>query len=313
MTYVPSFAVDGFFAVSGYLITQSRLRLTFGSFVWRRALRIFPGLWVCLIVTAFVIAPLSTLSTGKSFDIGDGVAYVIRNLALNHGGWAIGDTLASAPMPDQWNGSLWTLGYEFGCYVIVGMVLALAWFRARAMALVLAGLTAMAVLRFGFGIETLGVAPVRLGSFFAAGALLRLAGDRVPFSGRIAALCMLAVPLVYFAGASWYLAIAPLALAYLLLWLACDLPIRFGSVNDVSYGMYVYAFPVQQLLVAVGVSQVGVPLLAICAVGLSATLAWLSWRLVEKPALGLRRTAPMSSLQGVRQSLRGRARVLGPD
>jgi hypothetical protein len=51
------FAVGGFFAISGFLVTGSRLRLPAGAFGWRRFLRVFPGLWVCLLVTAFVLAP----------------------------------------------------------------------------------------------------------------------------------------------------------------------------------------------------------------------------------------------------------------
>lgn len=56
---IGGWAVAGFFAISGWLVTQSRQRLSIGNFLWRRSLRIFPGFWACLIVTAFIAAPLA--------------------------------------------------------------------------------------------------------------------------------------------------------------------------------------------------------------------------------------------------------------
>src|SRR5947209_465064 len=53
-----SVAVAGFFAISGYLITGSRMKIGIVRFAWHRALRIYPGYWVVLVVTAFVLAPI---------------------------------------------------------------------------------------------------------------------------------------------------------------------------------------------------------------------------------------------------------------
>src|SRR4051794_3232377 len=53
--------ITGFFVISGFLITRSGLRFGLGRFLWHRALRILPGLWVCLVVTAFLIAPVAAL------------------------------------------------------------------------------------------------------------------------------------------------------------------------------------------------------------------------------------------------------------
>jgi peptidoglycan/LPS O-acetylase OafA/YrhL len=58
-TSLADIGVMGFFSLSGYLITSSFDRSSNSfRFIYNRVLRIFPGFWVCLIVTAFVIAPL---------------------------------------------------------------------------------------------------------------------------------------------------------------------------------------------------------------------------------------------------------------
>src|SRR5690349_2390477 len=55
--YLGGFAVDGFFAISGYLIAGSRARLEMRPFLWRRALRLMPGYWALLLFTALLAAP----------------------------------------------------------------------------------------------------------------------------------------------------------------------------------------------------------------------------------------------------------------
>ena len=77
--------------------------------------------------------------------------------------------------------------------------------------------------------------------------------------------------------------------AYGLLWLGAVLPVRLGSVNDLSYGTYIYAFPVQQLLAVAGAHTVlGYWGFATVALLVTLVLAWLSWHLVEKPTLRLK-------------------------
>ena len=80
--YMGGFAVDGFFAISGYLITGSRRRMEMRSFLWRRALRLLPAYWALLIFTAFLVAPASTLIRGHGYEWGNAVDYVIHNALL---------------------------------------------------------------------------------------------------------------------------------------------------------------------------------------------------------------------------------------
>ena len=89
---------------------------------------------------------------------------------------------------------------------------------------------------------------LRLGGFFAAGMLLHAIGDRIPVSWRFAAPSTAGV--VAFSLVAPSPALLALPLAYLLLWLSAAIPLRWGAVNDYSYGVYISAFPVQHLMAA---------------------------------------------------------------
>jgi len=109
--------VDGFFAISGFLIPASWLgKPRLRDYALARALRILPGMWVCLIVTGMVIAPIGVAiqggSVSKLITGGGPLKFVIRNSAVAYVQFDIGGTPMGIPVPGVWNGSLWTLQYE---------------------------------------------------------------------------------------------------------------------------------------------------------------------------------------------------------
>lgn len=80
--------------------------------------------------------------------------------------------------------------------------------------------------------------------------------------------------------------VAPIALSYAFMCLAFWVPIRhFDARGDFSYGTYIYAFPVQQGLVLLGVHRAGFALYFICTVLITLSLAVLSYRFIEAPSL----------------------------
>src|SRR6478752_4997220 len=81
-TYLGGFAVDAFFAISGYLVTGSRLRTGTGAFLWRRVIRLMPAYWAALIVTAVLVAPASARMSHIDYDWIEGAAYVAHNAFL---------------------------------------------------------------------------------------------------------------------------------------------------------------------------------------------------------------------------------------
>ena len=289
---IGAWAVNGFFAISGYLICGSRLRLGWRPFLWRRALRIFPAFWTVLLVTGFGFAPLAAWLLGNAYDPRDGFSYVLENAALWMGQFNVGDTLAGTPHPHSWNGSLWTLFFEFGAYVAAMLLLGVALVR-RHQTVVLAVILMLLTAAFLAGVGV-GWAPpldllaqgTRLGTFFVAGMLVYTVRDQIRPSWPLA-LGAVATTLV----ATIIPGLAPLGavpMALALLTLGVLLPTRIGSTNDISYGVYIYGFPAQQLLVAATGPAWPVWLHSLTALAVACCLAWVSWKAVEQPALRLK-------------------------
>jgi peptidoglycan/LPS O-acetylase OafA/YrhL len=313
------FGVYGFFVLSGFLITASGMRFSMARYGWHRFLRIFPGFWACLAVTAFVIAPLvalyerDTLAGFWNHPTGP-FDYVVDNVFTGMQQYSISGLLATTPYgeltggPSAFDGSLWSLIYELGCYVMVAM---LAWTGvlrgAPRLVLILTGaLYALLVADFvrqlpatNTGTYPRGligplplIGPIDVSTLhllfmlFLAGACLHLYRHRVPMHPAIAAGAGVA-----FLGSALlggFLVIGLPAYVYLLVWTACKLPRMFQGVGrgrDYSYGIYIYAFPVQQVIALLGGAKWG-PLVYI-ALSLAGTLvlAIPSWHLVEKPAM----------------------------
>ena len=289
-------AVAGFFVVSGFLITRSRFRTPAGAFLVHRIARIFPAFLVCIVVTAFVFAPLALLLQGRGLDgfLTTPVTpfqYIWGNITLYVHQYSIGTTLADVPYPDAWNGSLWTLFFEFFCYAITWGLGAFALYR-RSVVLVASVWMVSVVLRgvTGYGV-TAGldgdfVQLARLFSFFAAGALVFVIVDRWGLSRAVgvasipvAAVLMACVPVI-----GGQLGAPFLAYALLFLSTIVRQP-RWVARNDVSYGFYIYAWPVQQLTLLAGGLALGFPGYILVTVVVTFALAWLSWVLVERPAM----------------------------
>jgi len=131
----------------------------------------------------------------------------------------------------------------------------------------------------------------RLGGYFLAGALAYLYKDKIPASAPLAALSTITILGLALLGVGGPFGAAPLT--YLSIWLGCTLPLTWvGRRNDISYGVYIYAFPMQILLTALGVTRAGLMIYTICGIVSVIPLAWISWRLVERPSLRLKSLIP---------------------
>lgn len=307
-------AVGGFFTISGYLITRSRLNSSLVSYAWRRFLRIFPGFWVCLVFTAFVAAAIGGRVRG-GWSPGNAFGYVFSYADMSNPSPLAPESLAASPFPFSWNGSLWSLRYEVACYVVTGLVLCLSWVwhrRGLMIAALVAATAAKLVLDQTGGGSTLVRETALLLPFFLAGVLILRFADRLPLTGRGAALACVALAggMLLDRGE----ALAPLPLAYLLLWIGAAAPgrvMRIGSRNDLSYGTYLYAFPVQQLLVLAGAARLGVLAFVLLSVAGTVPLAALSWFLVERPAM-LARHLPVRWRRGATRTVRSPVEAAAP-
>ncbi len=312
-------AVDGFFALSGYLIAASALRNNLPRYLWLRVVRIVPGFWVCLIVTAFVLAFVGWRhlcdgpSTGSSYSDFLGVeegptGYVLRNALLTIHQPGITDSLDPVNGIWGWNGSLWTIYFEFLCYLMVAVFAVCGILKHRRILLVLSILAWLSVSvivcvpqfngHFNVGENVDVMLAAQVVPAFLAGCLLYRFNDVVIDSGWIALGCValfvgsLFLPVGAFVPAfslTSSVIAAPL-LAYPLLWLGAHLPLQsVGKTNDYSYGIYLYAFPIEQLLVDFGVQHRGLAVYLGATVLLTAIFAFGSWWGVERNAMKLRK------------------------
>lgn len=283
---VGHWAVAGFFAISGYLVTGSRVGLDFRNYLLRRAARILPGFWACMAFTALIVAPLTAWATDRLVTLPGMIRYVFGNAALVIVAPDIDDTPYGVPHPGVWNDSLWTLKWEFLAYLAVGAAMTVPTLRRRRAPFLVAfvALTAVhaAVWTAGAGPEIVS-SVLWLASAFASGVVLFVYRERVILHPALAAAAALA--LVGCGLTSSVDVFGQLPTAYLMMWLATALPLqRAFRRNDISYGMYIYAFVVQQCLQMAGVARFGVPVFVLVSVVATVPLAYASWFLVERPA-----------------------------
>lgn len=283
-------AVSAFFALSGFLVAGSAARHGWRRFVVSRAARIYPAYLVVVVFQVFVVgAAMTRLPLGLYFRDGGMWGALLRAVPFSPA-MGLPEVFADNPLPLVVNGSLWTLRVEVACYVGVGVA---AWLRLLRPAWVLAALAA------GFGVRGavtgLG-APfepiVAYGLHFCAGAALWQFRDRVRVRATGVVLCALLIGIslgTEFATFVWHLAFPYAVLAAGLSGTAAGGLMR--RLGDVSYGTYLFAFPVQQCLVAWFAP--GPWALTAMAVPPVLGLAVLSRRFVEVPCLALARPSPV--------------------
>ena len=280
-----------FFIISGFLVTESfETTASPLRFLAKRALRIYPGLILCILVCAVVLGPLATtLPLDAYFASGGLYDFVFSNIMLNveHNGLP-GVHFTGFDIGGIVDGPLWSLPCEVVMYLLVLVLGSMRLLRLSVLWPLLAlGLVCLSLdtAASPYFIGTVGW----LLAFFVAGMILYKLRDRHIFDGRIALLALagllMSIPLGRF------LLLFPLFGAYLVLYLALDrrLPVlRAARFGDLSYGLYIYGWPVQQgLLYASGGRLLWWQLFPL-ALAIAAALAFLSWHLVEQPALRLK-------------------------
>lgn len=298
-------AVIGFFCLSGYLIMGSRHRYRLGEFMVHRVARIYPGYIVSALVVILLLAPFAyALDHGSLAGYLGGhpttpLTYLWGNAFLEMKAYDISGTLADVPYPAVWNGSLWSLHYEFLCYLVVAM-LGLWGVAARSRTTV--GVLFLVSVALHANQSTVSVyatqadLPLLLSVLpcFLGGSLLYLFRDSLHLSasGLVAAIafCVAAT----WMAPTWGPQLSAPAILYVLLWLGATLPSpKIVKKHDVSYGMYIYGFPAQQMLALASADALGAPVYIVLSIMVTVPLAVASWMFVERPAMLRSRRPPM--------------------
>ncbi|TPX03224.1 acyltransferase, partial [Schumannella luteola] len=178
-------------------------RSTTARFFWRRALRIFPAFWLALLSTAFVLAPIAWIRVHGSIDgffrhpVESPLTYFFNNMSLILNQRNIAELGGGLPYSENWgardwNGSAWTLAYEFGAYILVGILgLVGALAHRKVGAVVALGIIALSAVQWLGAADLARLNPVFGDHFilllwppFAFGILFALYGDRIPIDWR---------------------------------------------------------------------------------------------------------------------------------
>ena len=303
-------AVDVFFVASGFLVTGSLLgRKNIADFLYARIVRIYPGLLVAIALTVAVLgAAFSQMRLSAFLGNPETVRYIIKDSTLVSGvAGRLPGVFEHTPYKGAVNGSLWTLPYEVWMYAILAIMWLIAGsagpMREKSLKYVVLGAAALGTVVVTANI--LGISAfsgvhghltqqyaMHLPAMFFVGSAFYLWRDRVVLSGSAFAICAATV-FVSTYNRSAFAICYQLLLGYIVLYLAY-IPsgwIReFNRIGDYSYGMYIYAFPIQQIIASLipGVSPLVMLMLSFPA---SLVLAALSWHLIEQHALRLKKRA----------------------
>ncbi len=298
MFWIGEMAVNLFFAISGFLITQSYVRQGhLMRFMRARMLRLMPALIAAVVLGALIIGPLmTTLTLGEYLGHSEVWRYVYKNILLTKTMYYLPGVFESNPYdPPAVNGSLWTLRYELKMYAIAALIGCVGALRHRWKFYVFAA----AFLAWYFAVffrpewfageVTAHDEFVRIVIYFFWGAFFQMHSRWIPMDWLGGLLVGLALSL-----ASWlsydthFYEFFLSATATFWLLYAAYVPAgwirRYNRFGDFSYGTYVYAFPVQQSWIALfpAITPLGVLALSVPTV---AAMAYVSWHWLEKPAL----------------------------
>lgn len=288
--------VKGFFVISGYLIFQSLIRSrSLVEYLTKRLLRIFPGLIVAVFISllaTYFVYPKKDIPYFLNPEI---YSYFLDNILLFVSHFDIPGVFENMKSTAL-NGSLWTIRFEFLCYL---MILAIFPFKSkkRIPAILTAFLLlSLVVLQLFFSDWLHSINKpiqmdlmVELASYFLAGSFLAcLNWESLAYKQSILLVCLALILVAVIFTLDRLILIGPLGFVIILLgkrksslaaWI-------HKTIGDPSYGMYLYAFPIQQFTIYF--LKPSTTVLLVSSSILSLLLGILSWHLVEKKALMLK-------------------------
>jgi peptidoglycan/LPS O-acetylase OafA/YrhL len=308
-----------FFALSGYLVSGSALRLSLNNFLLNRGLRIFPALVVEITLSAMILGPVfTTLPLGQYFTSFGTYHYLTNMLAWIN--YELPGVFIHNPNIFV-NGSLWTIPAEFLCYLIISLFMIYGLLK-KPLSTVTFGtviaIVGVVLIRLGFSKHNPGflglvfshfdIGPtIRLIIAFIAGIIIYQLRYRIIYSGKLAILCIvylaaiaaippqtLSLPTIGFITAAPF--------AYLTVFIgASDIPTpKLFKRGDYSYGIYLYGYPLQQAVYTLTSSVTSPWLQFLLVLPPLVFFAAISWHLIERPILAQRRRFSfVASVRGV--------------
>lgn len=298
-------AVDFFFAISGYLITVSFLgQPEWFAFLKKRVARIYPAFIVASLLSLFVVTPLAGVPWHDVPAAIGGLPHALLATLLLQAPEAAG--IYPHSFYPELNGSMWTIAFEFRCYLLV-LVLGLLGLLGKRR-LILALTVALIVVYIavpGAALQRIDdhlqpwlgngefVVSMRLTPVFLLGSVFYLYRDAIAFTWPRLAVAFVALCLCLHFHRVAHVGIGLFG-GYLVFAIAMlgrnSVISRINNKNDISYGVYLYAWPIGHLLIWYD-PAIPTWLATVVTLVLSFAFGWVSWHTLEKRAMRLIRPA----------------------
>ncbi|MEP1933426.1 MAG: acyltransferase [Paracoccaceae bacterium] len=299
-TYSGTIAVSAFFALSGFLVTRSYwFKPNIADWVKQRIARIYPGVFVCLIVMLVYVFVVYRREDGLSFFNSEEVWEFMRyNMILDNVRFKITGAFPDNRITETLNGSWWTLPGEIRVYLLFA-ILALVGltpsqhgrflrFRCIGIVALLAGMIVFSFVDHPsmpvIMNHTSYASPTR---YFLLGCIAFYLRKYIVFHGGIC-IVLLALPYIAYDNKEVFLGLLMFSICYTVFYIGFglrDIGLE-GKIGDYSYGIYIYGWFAQQVAASLNPGQSHYENFLLSAT-LSIFLGWLSWRLVESPSLDL--------------------------
>lgn len=298
-TYLSSdFAVKGFFSISGFLIVRSCLRSkSIKSYFIKRAKRIAPAYFFVIALCFFIGLFVTNLSCYDFILNKETIRYIASNLLfLNFIQPSLPGVFTSNPLQAM-NGSLWTIKAEITLYILLPFVIQpLNKNPIRTMAIIF--LVAIAWFFYftnvytGPKAETIAKQFIYLSSFFFFGSLFSI--NDIVFS-KIRWISLISISLYFYFKDEWFsFIIEMIAFPSVVIFICTSAfkELKINKLGDLSYGVYLYHFPIIQSLQHFGVFDYNAYIGLSLTVVITFLLSYASWHLLENKFLKRTQIAP---------------------
>ncbi|WP_230740454.1 acyltransferase family protein [Methanooceanicella nereidis] len=298
-----SIGVAIFFIISGYLITMSWYkRRNIPRFLWARFLRLVPALAGVALVTIFIIGPLTTHQNLWDYFTSRATWGYLSIITVFFPSYYLPDVFIHNPS-NMVNAALWSLPVESTMYLII-LALGVLGILYRKYFVTLFTLLILGAHLY-INVHTLHtILPVishdildqlklysqMLGYplYFMVGSIYYLNQDKIKYDKRLVLMASI-VWVLSFSNYELLLLTSFICIPYIVLGIAfTSIPYinGIGSKADISYGLYIFHYPIQQTLL--NFFSLDTLTLLIATLLITVPLAWMSWHLIENKALSLK-------------------------
>jgi peptidoglycan/LPS O-acetylase OafA/YrhL len=292
-------AVYAFFVLSGYFITQSASSSkSISDYVIKRIKRIFPAYWICILFVTIIATPtIYFLKNNNIINLfGEGyIRQITGTIEASYAGnfvnESVGDVMKGANNTSL-QGSLWTIPFEIRFYLLIAIMMFFGLFRSKNFKFIVAGLWAVAFVIYSLGtldenfmklindkVFLFGFAVLL--NYFLAGSIAYLWRDKIKYSLGLSIICGL---LTFLSVTNNWFGLATLFFGYFVISLGVFLPIKnlAKRIGDLSYGVYLYHWPIQSILYYSWFYKQGFLVYICSSIFFTFLTAFASWHLVEK-------------------------------